>query len=102
MVRSSWRCEVPSRCGRRGTRWAAGLGVLAISPVLLLFSLLLGSADPVFGQLLENVVDPELVIEPGGARAVLVMARGRSSVGADACPVGQSKRRPPAAASVRR
>ena len=44
-----------------GTRWAAGLGVLAISPVLILFSLLLGSADPVFGQLLENFVDPEFV-----------------------------------------
>jgi hypothetical protein len=45
-----------------GTRWAAGLGVLAISPVLLLFSLLLGSADPVFGQLLENLVDPEVAM----------------------------------------
>jgi hypothetical protein len=46
-----------------GSRWAAGVGVLAISPVLLLFSLLLGSADPVFRQLLESVVDPELVVE---------------------------------------
>ena len=45
-----------------GTRWAAGLGVLAISPVLLLFSLLLGSADPVFGQLLGNLVDPEVAM----------------------------------------
>lgn len=43
--------------------WAAGVGVLAISPVLLLFSLLLGSADPVFGQLLESFVDPDLVFE---------------------------------------
>jgi hypothetical protein len=46
-----------------GTHWAVGLGVLAISPVLLLFSLLLGSADPVFGQLLGNLVDPEAVIQ---------------------------------------
>ena len=37
--------------------------MLAISPVLFLFSLLLGSADPVFGQLLENLVDPELVVD---------------------------------------
>jgi hypothetical protein len=46
-----------------GTRWAAGLGVLAMSPVLLLFSLLLGSADPVFGQLLGNLVDPEVAMQ---------------------------------------
>jgi hypothetical protein len=53
----------PDSARTPGTRWAAGLGVLAISPVLLLFSLLLGSADPVFGQLLGNLVDPEAVIQ---------------------------------------
>ena len=37
--------------------------MLAISPVLLLFSLLLASADPVFGQLLGNLLDPEAVIQ---------------------------------------
>ena len=51
----------PESVRAQQTRWAAGLGVLAISPVLILFSLLLGSADPVFGQLLENVVDPEFI-----------------------------------------
>jgi len=48
--------------GAPGSRWAAGLGVLAISPVLLIFSLLLGSADPVFGQLLGTLVDPEVAM----------------------------------------
>ena len=43
--------------------WAAGLGVVAISPVLLLFSILLGSADPVFDQLLRGLLDPAPVIE---------------------------------------
>lgn len=43
--------------------WAVGLGVVAISPVLLLFSLLLGSADPMFEQLLGRLLDPEPVLE---------------------------------------
>lgn len=45
-----------------GSMRAAGLGVLAISPVLLLFSILLGSADPVFEQLLGRLLDPEPVL----------------------------------------
>ncbi len=45
------------------SRWAAGFGVVAISPVLVLFSLLLGSADPVFERLLGRLVNPELVIQ---------------------------------------
>ena len=51
----------PTRVPR--SRWAAGFGVVAISPVLLLFSLLLGSADPVFERLLGRLFNPELVFQ---------------------------------------
>jgi hypothetical protein len=43
--------------------WAAGLGILAVSPVLLLFSALLGSADPVFGRLLGRMFNPEPLLQ---------------------------------------
>ena len=46
-----------------GSAWSAGIGVLAVSPILLIFSLLLGSADPAFGQLLGNLADPEKIAE---------------------------------------
>lgn len=45
------------------SNWAAGLGVLAVSPVLLLFSALLGSADPVFGRLLGRLFNPEPLLQ---------------------------------------
>lgn len=46
--------------GRRQRWFAAGVGVLAISPALVIFSLLLGSADPAFGDLLERAFNIEL------------------------------------------
>jgi hypothetical protein len=55
------RGPAPTRLPR--STWAAGFGVVAISPVLLLFSLLLGSADPVFEQLLGRLFNPELVVQ---------------------------------------
>lgn len=60
-VLGAMRGADPSRATAPG--WAAGLGVLAISPVLLLFSVLLASADPVFGQLMGYLVNPERVVE---------------------------------------
>ncbi len=65
----SWKSAIPHDTGR--SPWTAGLGVLAISPVLVLFSALLASADPAFEHLLRQLVDPERMLDQLVPLAVL-------------------------------
>lgn len=67
VLRGGWRlaraASRPDPVQRPASIWSAGLGVVAISPVLLLFSVLLGSADPVFGRLLGSVFKPDALLQ---------------------------------------
>lgn len=62
-----WRLAVACKSTRSvnisRSPWAAGLGVLAISPVLVLFGVLLAGADPVFESLLRRLIDPERLLQ---------------------------------------
>lgn len=60
--------------GGRGwvPQWRFGLGVVAVSPLLVVFALLLSSADPLLGRLLTSLIS----VEPGPVleRAIPILA----------------------------